>query len=192
VIRTVIEPVPRTTRLTTAAIPQGHALSRRSAEAHRRRKGCRFHASPNAAMSPHDLATMQGIVDERLWGLIFVVQHAAPRISQGSINLTSGSLSSRPRPGTAMLSAVEALAPALPRELAPVRVIAITPGLIITPLLHTAYGPERDTIIKNRAGILPGKRVGTADEVAQVILMLMTHDDLTGEVVHVDGGGRIV
>jgi hypothetical protein len=34
--------------------------------------------------------------------------------------------------------------------------------------------------------ILPGRRVGTADEVAQVILMLMTNDDLTGEVVHVD------
>jgi hypothetical protein len=34
--------------------------------------------------------------------------------------------------------------------------------------------------------------VGTADEVAQEILMLITHDYLTGEVVHVDGGGRFV
>ena len=61
-----------------------------------------------------------------------------------------------------------------------------------TPLLHTAYGAERDTIVKNRAAILPGRRVGTADEVAQVILMLMTNDYMTGEVVHVDGGGRFV
>lgn len=63
------------------------------------------------------------------------------------------------------------------------RVNAVTPGLIDTPRLHTAYGPERDTIVQNRAAILPGKRVGSADEVAQVILMLMTDDDLTGEVV---------
>jgi NAD(P)-dependent dehydrogenase (short-subunit alcohol dehydrogenase family) len=150
----------------------------------------------NGTIVNNDLGTLRRIVDERLWGLTYVVRHAAPRMSQGSITVTSGSLSSRPRPGTAMLtailSAVEALAPALALELAPVRVNAVTPGLIDTPLLHTAYGAERDTIIKNRAAILPGRRVGTADDVAQVILMLMTNDYLTGEVVHVDGGGRFV
>jgi NAD(P)-dependent dehydrogenase (short-subunit alcohol dehydrogenase family) len=117
-------------------------------------------------------------------------------MAQSSITFTSGSLSSCPRPGTAMLtamrSAVEALAPALALELAPVRVNAITPGLMDTPLLHTAYGPERDSIVRNRAAILPGRRVSTADEVAQVILMLMTNTYMTGEVVHVDGGGRFV
>ena len=90
-----------------------------------------------------------------------------------------------------MRSAVEALAPALVLELAPLRVNAVTLGLIDTPLLHTAYGPERDTIVKSRAAILPGRCMGTADEVAQVILMLMTNDDMTGELVHVDGGGGL-
>jgi NAD(P)-dependent dehydrogenase (short-subunit alcohol dehydrogenase family) len=47
-------------------------------------------------------------------------------------------------------------------------------------------------MIRNRAAVLPGKRVGTAEEVAQVILMLMTNAYMTGEVVHVDGGGRFV
>ena len=46
------------------------------------------------------------------------------------------------------------------------------PGLIDTPMMHTAYGKERDAIIKNRAAILLGKRVGTAHEAAQVLLML--------------------
>jgi NAD(P)-dependent dehydrogenase (short-subunit alcohol dehydrogenase family) len=150
----------------------------------------------NGAIVHNDLANLRRIVDERLWGLTYVVRHAAPRMSQGSITFTSGGLSSRPRPGaamlTAILSAVEAMARALALELAPVRVNAVTPGLIDTPLLHTAYGAERDTIIKNRAAILPGRRVGTAEEVAQVILMLMTNDYMTGEVVHVDGGGRFV
>jgi Enoyl-(Acyl carrier protein) reductase len=89
---------------------------------------------------------------------------------------------------TAMLSAVEALA----LEWAPGRVNAVTPGLMDTSLLHTAYGPERDTIMQKRAAILPGRRVGTAEEVAQVILMLMTNAYVMGDVVHVDGGGRFV
>jgi NAD(P)-dependent dehydrogenase (short-subunit alcohol dehydrogenase family) len=76
---------------------------------------------------------------------------------------------------TAMRSAVEALAPALALKLAPVRVNAVTPGLIDTPLLHTAYGPERETMVQNWAALLPGKRVGTADKIAQVILMLMSN-----------------
>jgi NAD(P)-dependent dehydrogenase (short-subunit alcohol dehydrogenase family) len=91
-----------------------------------------------------------------------------------------------------MRSAVEALAPALALKLASVRANAVTPGLIDTPLLHTAYGPERDTIVKYRAANLPGRRVGTADEVVQVVLMLMTNDYMTREVVQLDGGGRFV
>ena len=81
---------------------------------------------------------------------------------------------------------------ALTWELAPVRVNAVALGLVYTPLLYTVYGPERDAIVQNRAAILPGKRVGTADEVAQVLLMLMTHAYVMGEVVHVDGAGRFV
>jgi hypothetical protein len=73
------------------------------------------------------------ILDAPLWGLTHVVRHAASRIAQRSITFTSGSLSSCPRPGiamlTAMLSGVEALAPE-----PSVRVKAVTLGLIDTPL----------------------------------------------------------
>jgi NAD(P)-dependent dehydrogenase (short-subunit alcohol dehydrogenase family) len=81
---------------------------------------------------------------------------------------------------------------ALERELAPVCVNVVTPGLIDTPLLHIAYGAERDAIVSNRAAVLPGRPVGTAEEVAQVILMLMTNDDMMRASVHVDGGVRYV
>jgi hypothetical protein len=65
-------------------------------------------------------------------------------------------------------------------------------GLMNTPLLHTAYGAKCDTFVNNRAAILPGRRVGTMGEVAQVILMLMINDYVTGEVVHVDESGRFL
>jgi NAD(P)-dependent dehydrogenase (short-subunit alcohol dehydrogenase family) len=128
----------------------------------------------NGAIAKIDPANLRRIVDARLWGRRSVVRHTAPRMAQGSITCTSGSLSSRPRPGSAMLTATLSAVEALVLELAPVRVNAVTPSLIDTPLLHTAYGAERDTIIKTRSAILPGRRVGTADEVAQVSLMLMT------------------
>jgi NAD(P)-dependent dehydrogenase (short-subunit alcohol dehydrogenase family) len=81
---------------------------------------------------------------------------------------------------------------ALVLELAPVCVNAVTPGLIDTPLLHTDYGAELDAIVNNRTAILPGRRVGTVDEVAQVVLMIRTNGYVTGEVKHVDGGDRFV
>ena len=51
------------------------------------------------------------------------------------------------------------------------RINADTLGLMDSPLLHTACGAKLDTITKNRAAILPGRRVGTADNLAQAMLM---------------------
>ncbi len=150
----------------------------------------------NGSIVNNDIDTLRRIVDERIIGLLHVVRQARPRQTEGSITFTSGSLSSRPRPGTAMftasLAAVEALAPALALELAPVRVNVVTPGLIDTPLLDGAFGSDRETLIASRAAVLPVKRVGTADEVAQAIVMCMTNGYLNGSVLHVDGGGRYV
>jgi NAD(P)-dependent dehydrogenase (short-subunit alcohol dehydrogenase family) len=150
----------------------------------------------NGKIVDNDLATLRHIVDERIWGPTYVVRHARPRMTSGSITFTSGGLSSRPRLGAAMitagLAAVEALAPALALELAPVRVNAVTPGLIDTPLLHAAYGANRDALVNSRAAALPGKRIGTADEVAQAIIMLMTNEYINGAVLHIDGGGRFL
>ena len=150
----------------------------------------------NGRIVDNDLANLRRIIDERIWGVTYVVRHAAPKMTRGSMTFTSGGLSSRPRLGTAMLTTalagVEAMTPALALELAPVRVNTVTPGLIDTPLLSHTYGAERDTMVKNRAALLPGKRIGTAEEVAQAMLMLMTNEYITGAVLHIDGGGRYV
>jgi NAD(P)-dependent dehydrogenase (short-subunit alcohol dehydrogenase family) len=77
-------------------------------------------------------------------------------------------------------------------EFGPVCVNAVTPGLIDTPLRHITDGAERETIVQNRATTLSRRYVGTAEEVAQVLLRLMSNGYVTGEVRHVDGGGRCV
>ena len=81
-IRPVIEPAPHTTRLPTLATPQGPcALAGLS----RGTQAARMNASR---------------------GLTSVVRDVAPWMQQGSITVTSGSLSSRPRPETTMRTAM--------------------------------------------------------------------------------------
>lgn len=138
------------------------------------------------------LEILRSDVEQRLWGPLHVVRHAAPKMTQGSITFLSGQYASRPETGAvvtaAMSAAIEGLARGLALELAPIRVNAIAPGLIDTPML----GEDRAGAEKWAVGTLPVKRMGLAEEVAQAAILLMTNDFITGEVLHIDGGGRLV
>lgn len=139
-----------------------------------------------------ELETLRGDVDQRFWGVVYVVRHAAPKMRQGSITFLSGQFGSRPAIGatvtSAMNSAVETLAKGLALELAPLRVNAIAPGPIDTPFAGEEGRKASEQWARTR---LPVKRIGTAGEVAQAVLLLMTNDFITGEVLHIDGGGRL-
>ena len=77
----------------------------------------------------------------------------------------------------------------LAKELAPygVRVNAVSPGVIDTPYHEQFSTPEA---IKNFVAAIPLGRVGTAQEVAQVILFLASDaaSYLTGETIEINGG----
>lgn len=141
-----------------------------------------------------DLAVFRAGLDERIWGNLHVIRAALPKMSRGSLTLMSGIRASNPKPGTAMttvgVAAVEALTRALPVEIAPVRINAVSPGWIETPLVRSALGSHYDAVIAAAAAELPGKRIGRAEEVAQAVVMLMTNEFINGEILHIDGGGR--
>ena len=142
------------------------------------------------------LSELARSIDERLWGAVYAVRHAASRMSDGSITLTSGWFSTRPIAGMAMAAAavggIKAMSRALALELAPLRVNAIAPSYIDTPLLQAAFADQYESVVKAQAATLPVKRIGTAAETARAILFLMTTSFMTGEVLHLDGGGRYV
>lgn len=133
---------------------------------------------------------------ERIWGAIYAVRYAVPKMSDGSITLTSGLFSTRPIAGMAIVAAavggIEAMSRALALELAPIRVNAIAPGYIDTPLLQAAFEDQYESLVKAQAATLPVKRIGTAEEAARSILFMTTTSFITGEVLHLDGGGRYV
>ncbi|NKJ40530.1 SDR family oxidoreductase [Rhizobium sp. SG570] len=140
-------------------------------------------------------ADLMQVMRERLIGPLLTVKAALPLLHAGSsITLTSAQLASRPLGiGTIMaaaVSAVESTVRALAVELSPIRVNAVSPGMVDTPLLDGLMGDAKRQVLEQTASTLPTRNVGRPEDIAQAILFLMANRFVTGEVLHVDGGGR--
>jgi len=136
------------------------------------------------------------LFEVRFWGAIAAVKHAAPRIrAGGSIALTSGTVGVRPTPGNALAASaaagLEGLARGLAVELAPIRVNAVRPGAIRTPMWDGIPGPQRDTLFAALAEGTLTKAIGEAGQVAAAHLYLMENHFVTGTVLTVDGGALL-
>jgi NAD(P)-dependent dehydrogenase (short-subunit alcohol dehydrogenase family) len=124
----------------------------------------------------------------RFWGALMAIKHAHSRIlPNGSITLTDGAVAHRPRKGaplvTAFGGALEHLARGLAVDLAPIRVNAVCPGLVLTE--RFSGSPELVRQYTERQLIPRGAEPA---EVAQAYLYLMRGTYTTGQVMIVDGG----
>ena len=135
-------------------------------------------------------ATMEG----KFWGAWRVARAAEIRAG-GSLTLVSGFLSIRPRPNSAIVGAangaIESLARSLALELAPVRVNAVSPGIIDTPIRAAMPEAARRDMLAKTAASLPVGRVGVGGDIARQILAFMTIGFATGSIVYIDGGALI-
>jgi NAD(P)-dependent dehydrogenase (short-subunit alcohol dehydrogenase family) len=139
---------------------------------------------------------------ERAWrskvlAPLLLAKHAAPALREGgSITFTSGIAAYRPRPKgvavAAINAALEGLVRALAVELAPLRVNAVSPGWVRTPIWQDVAGAQTDRLLAEQAARLPAGRVGTAEDIAHAMLFLMGNGYTTGTVLHVEGGHRLV
>lgn len=114
-----------------------------------------------------------------------------------SILLFSGILSRKPAQGMvavgAVNGAVEALARSLAVELAPVRVNAISPGLIQGTDAYKGMPEDARTgMIAGAAGALPAGLVGDGDSVAGLACAVLASDYITGAIIDIDGGALII
>ncbi|MFI6100507.1 SDR family oxidoreductase [Lentzea sp. NPDC051213] len=121
----------------------------------------------------------------RYFGVLDAV--GAARVTT-SITLTTGIAKDRPGPGWAVAAsicgAVEALTKALAVELAPIRVNAVSPGVVRSPL----WGPDAEQLYSDVGRTVPLQRVGEVEEIAHAYLYLMTQPWATGTILTVDGG----
>ena len=130
----------------------------------------------------------------RFWGSIAAVKYGARTIAaDGSITLTSGMLAHRPVRSapmtTAIAGAMEHLARGLAMDLAPVRVNAVCPGIVLTEHVKAQMPPGR---LQAYTAALPIARSAEPAEAAAAYVYLMQSTYATGQILPVDGGGLLV
>jgi len=128
----------------------------------------------------------------KLWGYVNSVRLAAPLMAQnGAIVLYSGYPARKWRPGMLAIGTVGGSVEAFVRhaacELKPIRVNAVCPGLIDTPM-SPLEGDERRAYYEKGTAQHMIPRAGSAEECAAGAIFLLQNEFTTGTIVDVDGG----
>jgi NAD(P)-dependent dehydrogenase (short-subunit alcohol dehydrogenase family) len=144
-----------------------------------------------------DLGMLRRAFDAKFWAHLVTLRAALPYLVAGGSITLLGAVSARAgMPGTAGIAAingaVEALVKPLAVELAPIRVNAVSPGLVDTPWWSGLPAEARQAWFAQAASVLPARRVATADDVAEAVVLAATNPNITGTVIEADGGARLV
>jgi NAD(P)-dependent dehydrogenase (short-subunit alcohol dehydrogenase family) len=131
----------------------------------------------------------------KVFGPLVLAKHFASRMrAGGSLLLFSGIVGWKPKPGTVVKGvangAMEHLVIHLATELAPLRVNAISPGIVDSGAWDRLGEPGKAELLARAAdGTLVGRHGEPAD-IADAALWLLSAGYVTGELIHVDGGAR--
>ncbi|GAA0916649.1 SDR family oxidoreductase [Rothia nasimurium] len=133
-------------------------------------------------------------MESKFWGA-YRVARAARIHDGGSLTLVSGYLATRPSGGAVLQGAINAALEGLVRgmalEFSPVRVNAVSPGTIRTPLWDGMDDDKREAMFASVAGKVPARRVGEPEDVARAVLYAAATPFTTGSTIIVDGGASI-
>jgi len=133
----------------------------------------------------------------RLLGSLRVVRATVNKIrATGSITFTGGVSTDRPITGAWVAglgtASAEQLARVLVMEFPGIRFNAVAPGYTDTPMWDGIMGDNKTNVLASIAEKLPVKKIASPDEVASAVVFLMSNNSITGEVIHIDGGSRLV
>ncbi|MFI5690948.1 SDR family oxidoreductase [Kribbella sp. NPDC051586] len=151
--------------------------------------------------APHDVRAAELDRDKlvaaftaKVIGPMLIAKHLGPRLRPtGSIVLFSGVVGWRPGPGSLVKGvtngAVEYAARHLAAELAPVRVNAISPGIVDSGAWDRLGDAKASLLTKSAANTLVGRH-GQSDDVVDTVMWLLRAGFITGETIHLEGGAR--
>jgi NAD(P)-dependent dehydrogenase (short-subunit alcohol dehydrogenase family) len=138
-------------------------------------------------------------MDSNLRSIYLMMRAAAPDLirSRGGVVSISSVAGLRPYPGLAPYCVSKAGLDMLTRcvalELAPhgVRVNAVNPGVVVTELHTVSHAvPDYEAFLERSKSTHPLGRVGQAEEVANLVLFLLSDAAgwITGTTMSIDGG----
>jgi NAD(P)-dependent dehydrogenase (short-subunit alcohol dehydrogenase family) len=141
-------------------------------------------------------SVLESAFKTKFWGYFLCAKYGAPHIREkGSILFTIGGAARSAIAGTAGVASVNGaimcMAMTLAKELAPIRVNVLSPGLVDTPAYNWMSTEEKKAFFRQMGGNLPVGRVGQPDDLAQAALYLISNSFTTGAILDVDGGGRL-
>ena len=140
-----------------------------------------------------DRAEVLNSLNTKVVGPLMLAKHFAPTLAEGgSLTLFSGVAAFKPAVGYLGVAitngAADFLARSLALELAPIRVNAISPGVIDTGIWDSLGEEGKNEYFTHFRTHNPARRIGTVEDVADAVLFAMTNPFLTGVTLRVDGG----
>ncbi len=152
--------------------------------------------APGGVLTALDLSAARQAYNTKFWGSLAVAHHLSGKIKPGgTLTLTTGFLSRRTVPGTIVKTtinaALESAVKMLAKELSPLRVNAVSPGLTNTEAYAGMTLKDRQQMLTRAAENLPAKAYGRAEDQAKGYLFVIDNPYVTGSVVDIDGGALI-
>lgn len=144
-----------------------------------------------------DLAALRRGFEAKFWPQLEAAQAGLPVLRRdGSLTFVTAISARIANPGTAGLGAIngalESMIGTLARELAPLRVNAVSPGVVDTAWWDKFPADVKADLFRQQAETLPVGRVGHAEDIAHALRFLMENTFMTGEIIECDGGLRLL
>ncbi|GAB4019787.1 SDR family oxidoreductase [Spirosoma koreense] len=131
--------------------------------------------------------------DEKFWPQLQALQAALPYLKKrGSATLVTAVSATSGKPGFSGLAAIngalELMIPVLAKELQPLRINAVSPGVVDTTWWDSFPTAVKQGLFDQLAAETPVGRIGKPEEIGRCIRFMLEQDFITGRILQVDGG----